>query len=293
MMIRTEIEPELKVEFPAADGRQLTGALFQPGQDRRRTVVIAPAMGAGQTYYHDFSRFLADRGFTVLTFDYRGIGASARGPARSSRATLYDWGRKDVPGVLDWLSTERPGDRLLWVGHSIGTQMLGLTPSIGKIQGLVAITAPSGYWGLWSGWTRWKYFLIWTLGFPAAVNLLGYFPARKLGQGLDLPGGVARDWSRWACNPWYVIDEAGQPVVENFASYRNPVLAYSFTDDRRATLEAVVALLDRFRDAPVDHRHVRPAHFGLEPIGHMGFFRDRGPLRDTLWAETADWLGSV
>jgi predicted alpha/beta hydrolase len=292
--VRTGIDPDLKVEIPATDGRILTGALFRPREDRRRSVIIAPAMGVGQTFYHNFARFLVDRGFTVLTFDYRGMGASARGPARSSRASLYDWGRKDVPGVLTWLAEKRQGDRMLWVGHSMGTQILGLVPSVGKIHGLVAVTAPNGYWGIWSGWSRLEYRLIWTLGFPAATGLLGFFPARKLGLGLDLPGGVARDWSCWARNPGYVVDEQSLPVRENFASFRGRLLAYSFHDDRRATREAVAALLEYFTNGGgVDHRHVRPSQFGLAPVGHVGYFRDGKRMRETLWTETADWLAEA
>jgi predicted alpha/beta hydrolase len=39
----------------------------------------------------------------------------------------------------------------------------------------------------------------------------------------------------------------------------------------------------------VDHRHVIPREVGAPAIGHFGFFRER--FRDTLWRESAGWLG--
>jgi predicted alpha/beta hydrolase len=289
----TGIAPELKVEIPTADGRYLVGSHFRPAGDLRRAVVIAPAMGVGQTFYHSFARFLANRGFTVLTFDYRGIGASARESARSSRASLYDWGSTDIAGVLSWMAERQPDDRLLYVGHSVGVQALGLTPAIRKIQGLVAITAPNGYWRLWSGRERVKLAFCWYVAFPMATGILGYFPAKRLGLGLDLPGRVARDWTRWARTPGYVVDERGRPVREHFQSFHGPVLAYSFTDDVRAVPRSITELLSYFSNAAIEHRQMEPAQLGVVSIGHMGFFRESEAIRTTLWTETSDWLAAV
>lgn len=281
------------MEIPTPDDRRLTGSLFLPKDDIRRTVIIAPAMGVGQTFYRYFARFLADHGFTALTFDYRDMGASARGSTKSSEADLYQWGRIDVASVISWITEQKPGDCLLYVGHSVGTQLLGLTPAVQNIQGLVAVTAPNGYWRLWSGKERLKVFLYWYVAFPLATGVLGYFPAKRLGLGLDLPGGVARDWTRWARTPGYVVDESGRPILEHFQSFRGSVLGYSFTDDTRAIERAVTELLGCFTRASVEHRHIDPAQFGMAAIGHMGFFRESDTLRTTLWNDTLGWLSTV
>jgi predicted alpha/beta hydrolase len=288
-----EIDPELRVEIPTTDGRRLVGSLFLPRDDLHRAVIVAPAMGVGQTFYCYFARYLANRGFTALTFDYRGIGASARGPAKSSQADLYKWGRSDISSVISWMIEQRPADRLLYVGHSVGTQLLGLTPMIQKIRGLVAVTAPNGYWRLWSGRERLRVFLYWHFVFPVATRFLGYFPAKRLRLGLDLPGGVARDWARWARTPGYVVDEQGRPILEHFQSLRGPVLAYSFADDARATARSVTELLGCFSGASVEHRQINPADLGVASVGHVGYFRESETIRKTLWTDTANWLSSV
>lgn len=286
----SERADEQAVEIPATDGYRLGGTLFSPGRGLGRVVAIAPAMGAGQTFYQPFARFLASRGFAALTFDYRGIGASAREPARASGATLYEWGRHDIAGVLAWISKRRPEDRLLYVGHSVGIQLLGVTTAIQQIQALVAVASPAGYWRLWPLAERIKLLLYWYAVFPVALRLLGYFPAKLLGLGLDLPGGVARDWARWARTPGYVVDERGQPLREHFLAFRGPILAYSFADDSRAPANTVAELLSYFANASVEHRHIRPAELGVATIGHVGFFRESETLRTTLWTETAAWL---
>ena len=68
------------VELTARDGYRLGATLFQPAAANGRAVLVMAATGVPQTYYGKFSAFLAARCFTVLTFDYRGIGESLHGP---------------------------------------------------------------------------------------------------------------------------------------------------------------------------------------------------------------------
>ena len=53
-------------------------------------VVVAPAMGVLQSYYQQFASWLAEQGYGVTTFDYRGHGLSLQGPLRAARADLLD-----------------------------------------------------------------------------------------------------------------------------------------------------------------------------------------------------------
>src|SRR5438477_6895561 len=119
------------VAFDAEDGFRLAGTLFAPagraaGAARGQAVVVNSAMGVPRRYYAPFARFLAASGFHVLTYDYRGIGESRRGPVGEVRARLSDWGEKDFVAALDWASREVGGTRALVVGHSVGGQIVGL-----------------------------------------------------------------------------------------------------------------------------------------------------------------------
>jgi predicted alpha/beta hydrolase len=56
-------------------------------------VVVAGAMGVQQSYYQAFARWLAEQGYGVTTFDYRGHGLSLQVPLRDARADLLDWAK--------------------------------------------------------------------------------------------------------------------------------------------------------------------------------------------------------
>ncbi len=50
------------------------------------SVIINPATGVAARYYHYYARFLAEHGFDVLTYDYRGIGLSRPERLRAAAA---------------------------------------------------------------------------------------------------------------------------------------------------------------------------------------------------------------
>ena len=65
--------------------------------------------------------------------------------------------------------------------------------------------AGTAYWKAYRGLQRALFASLFFAGFPALVALAGYLPMSKLGQGDDVPGGVAREWARWARDPRYVF----------------------------------------------------------------------------------------
>jgi predicted alpha/beta hydrolase len=150
------------------------------------------------------------------------------------------------------------------------------------------VGAQSGYWGHWSGFPRLGLFALWHLGIPAVSHLLGYFPSRLLRMGEDLPAGVALEWARWGRRRDYVAGAENGRWRAGFDALRAPLRAYSFSDDHFAPRAAVQGLLSFFRNAAVEHRHLRPADVGAPRVGHWGFFREG--FKETLWRESAGWL---
>lgn len=282
------------VELPATDGYPLAGTHFAPegaaapGSPPAPVVVLTAAIGAPQTVYHAYARYLAERGAHALTFDYRGIGDSRRGPLRELETDLAAWGERDVAGAIAWAERTFPGAPLLYAGHSAGGQLLGLAANADAVRRVLTVAAPSGYWKLWHGWRRLWIASMWFVLFPLVTRIVGYLPGRGLGLGADLPRGVALQWARWGRNRHYISDAEGRPRSEGHRRVTAPIRAYSFADDPYAPEEAVAELLGYYAAAPREHRHLRPADLGLERIGHLGFYRER--MRDLLWRETADWL---
>ncbi len=270
----------MEVTLTAADGYRLGATVY--GKGGKAALVLA-ATGVPQSYYAKFAAYLASRGFTVLTFDYRGIGRSLACDIRELPARMRDWALLDAAAAFNFFSSG-----VCIVGHSFGGQALGLLPEPGRIAGALMVGAQSGYWRNWPARSRaWMWPTIHFV-LPGLSRLLGYFPGSRLGFGEDLPKGVAIEWASWCRNPRYLVGALG--VEEAYARVRAPLRAYAISDDPLGPLSAVEALAALYPNARWETRRVAPRELGVERIGHFGFFRER--FRDSLWRETADWLES-
>lgn len=275
---------------PARDGFELAATLYTPSPtaDQGRTVLIAPATGVKRAYYDAYARHLASAGFAALTFDYRGVGGSLPVTLRNFRAQMHEWGEQDIAGAIDWLHQRLPSHRLLAVGHSVGGQLIGIAESNRLLQGLVTVASQSGYWRLWPSPSRYVMWLLWHAVMPALARALSFFPSAALRFGEDLPAGVALEWAAWCRDPQYLAGSLRRPSVAHFQSFRAPILAYGFGDDPLAPRAAVDWLVDQYRSAPRQRRHLAPRELG-RTVGHFGFFRPQS--KDDLWAESVRWLG--
>ena len=72
---------------------------------------------------------------------------------------------------------------------------------------------------------------------PGVSRVMGYLPARWLGQGEDLPAGVAREWASWCRHPGYIVGALG--AEEAYARFTAPIRAYAIGDDAYAPPAAV------------------------------------------------------
>jgi predicted alpha/beta hydrolase len=273
------------VEFPARDGYRLAGTLYRPQTPNRRAVLFQAAAGVKQEFYGKFADYLATRGFAALTFDYRGIGRSRPPKLRGFEARMRDWAEKDIGGALDYLGRATHGARLIGIGHSFGGQAFGLVPGNEQYVAAMTVGSQSGYWKHWHGARRVGMWLVTHVVLPGVSRVAGYLPARYLGQGEDLPSGVAREWASWCRHPGYIVGALG--VEEAYARFTAPIRAYAIGDDAYAPPAAVEAFLGFYPNAPRKQVDVDAAHHG-GPIGHFGFFRER--FRKSLWQDAADWM---
>ena len=268
----------MALTLTATDGYALGAELFGSGG---KPVLVMPATGVPQFYYAKFAAYLAERGFQVLTFDYRGIGRSRNGDLRKMNARMRDWALLDAAAAFRHFSSE-----VLIVGHSFGGQALGLLPEAERIRGALVVGSQSGYWGNWPPLGRLWLWPSTHFGLDAMTKLFGYFPASRLGFGEDLPPGVATEWASWCRHPRYLVGALG--VEDAYARLRAPLRAYAISDDAFAPLPAVEALATLYPNSRWETRRVSPRDVGVKTIGHFGFFRER--FRDSLWREAAEWL---
>jgi len=274
--------------IPSRDNFQLAGTVYE-SEHNNKVVIINTGTGILRRYYDAFSQYLCENGFTVVTYDYRGIGDSRPQSLRGFAVTMQEWGQKDIASVIDWSQQKFQPTKLFIVGHSAGGQLVGFAANNHRIDAMVFVGAQNGYWGHWPLPQRWAYAGLWHL-MPVLANIWGYLPSKYLGLGEDLPCGVACEWAKWCRHPEYLFGYRHAFEISNYAKVTVPILAYSFADDSYAPKPAVDALLQKYSQARVVRRHITPAAVNAKTIGHFGFFRKT--LRDTLWRETVTWLQS-
>lgn len=237
------------------------------------TVLIAPAMGVRQDFYRPFAEWLASQGQAVLSFDYRGMGASRPAKLRDLKVDVLDWAREDAAAALQALRSRYPQLPLTWIGHSLGGQIAALVPGIGDVSQIVTIAAGSGYWRDNAPQLKRIVWLLWYGLVPVVTPLFGYFPGRRLGMVGDLPRGVIRQWRAWCLNPAYLLGVEDESVRAAFGALRRPVTTLSFTDDEFMSERNIDALHAFMANAPVRRLRLAPEAVNLSRIGHFGFFR--------------------
>ncbi len=279
-----------QTEFECADGVVLRGHWWgTEGATRNPVVIINPATGVKAAYYHRYAAFLAEHGFAVLTYDYRGIGLSRpAGRLRGSGFTWRQWGEQDFEAALAHALAQGGGDPLV-VGHSIGGFLPGYAPSAARISRLLTVGAQYAYWPDYRRKDRLSLFLKWHVAMPAITLALGFFPGRGLGWLEDLPAGVALEWSfRGSRMEARMKQPLRTTILDRFAAVQAPMLALSVSDDPFATHSAVNRALSYYTSAERLKVMLEPADLGVARVGHFDLFHARHG--SSFWIDSLLWL---
>jgi predicted alpha/beta hydrolase len=278
----------------AADGYSLAVHRLHTSQSPRGVIVIAGAIGVPQRFYHRFAEFACARGHDVITFDYRGIAASAPPTLRGFRMDFRDWGRLDLAAVIDVASRHAAsrGVPVYIVGHSFGGHALGMLPNHDRVRACLTYGTGAG----WHGWMpvgeRLKVMALWNVVGPMLTSWKSYLPWSMLGMGEDLPLDVYRQWRQWCQYPRFFFDdpEIGAEMRTMFARVRTPILAMSALDDAWSPPRSRDAFLAGYANATLRTQDLDARQLGTGALGHMGYFRSRAAA---LWPAALDWLESV
>ena len=277
-----------ELNLTAGDGYPLRATLYHAPQPQAR-LLIGGATGVPQGFYRRFAEYAAQRGFTTLSVDYRGIGQSKQGSLRGLQMQYMDWAWHDLAAALDHL--HQPDLPTYMVGHSFGGHAFGLLPEHERVAGFFTFGTGAG----WHGWMprleRLRVQLMWNLIGPLIVRSKGYLAWSKLGMGEDLPLGVYQQWKRWCRFPRYFFDDPEQAgMAERFASVRTPIIAANTLDDLWAPPASRDAFMAHYCNAPYQPRTIDSHAEGLGAVGHMGYFRSSS---QPLWNEALNWFSSL
>ena len=275
----------------AADGQHLAACEYRAAESPRGAALIVGAMAVPQSFYADFARWLAGQGWRVVTFDYRGMGRSAPRSLKGFQADILTWAQQDCAAALAHAHGLATGGPLVWIGHSLGGQILAMTPGNEALAAAVTVASGVGYWRENAYPLRRYSWWLWHVIAPIATALCGYFPGRRLRMVGDLPKGVIRQWSRWCRHPQYAVGVEGETMRQRYRRVAAPLLSYSFTDDEYMSESNVAVLHEFYENAPREMRRLAPADLRLPRVGHFGFFRADPGAR--LWPAMQSWIDAA
>jgi predicted alpha/beta hydrolase len=264
----------------ALDGYELGASLFTPRRtvSVHRVAVLHGGAGIPAVRYRHFARYLAAAGIPVLTYDYRGMGRSRSVALRGFRASFEDWAEYDLAGAIAWLRAQFPRAEMTGIAHSIGSLLAGGAGNADEQARLVMIGAHTGYYGDYIRRYRLPMIALWHGVMPLLAVLLGYFPARRLGLGEDLPEKIALQWAGRRSPELRPAgtapdDQRVQTLLDRCATLQRPVFPISVSDDAFATAAGTRRLLSYYpRLSPQQHIEFTPVEAGVQRLGHFGFF---------------------
>ncbi len=278
---RTNRNMPLIKNVQTSDGRKLSATFYDSKLDVKGAVLIVPAMGTQQKYYADFATWLASQGYVCATFDYFGMGASQRGDLADLDISITDWAQYDCSAMIDAIKEEAPDQTLYWLGHSLGGQILGITPNHTDVNQIITIAAGSGYWLENAPALKWRAWWLWFFVVPVALKIYGYFPGKRLRKVGDLPGGVMRQWRKWCLNKHYLFGVENKEVKEKYEAIETSITSISFTDDELMSKKNIESLHGFYSSSNKKMIRITPKSIGVERIGHFGFFKPR--FKESLW----------
>ncbi len=273
-----------KIPLPATDGYLLGGYRIWPKTEAKGVVQLNSATGVKKEFYLKFAQYLAENGYFVYLYDYRGIGESRPATLKNFDAHMHDWGIKDQAGVFSFIVKHHYELPKYLVGHSVGGQFLGFYSEKEQIRQAVLICSSSGYWGNMQA--PYKYFtlFVWHIMWPLLRSLFGYAKVNWLKLGEDLPKGVMQQWRNWCLNPEYNADFLmAQTAKTAMDQVRFPIAYFGMTDDPISTSANIDWMMSKYPIAPSTKRMISPAEARQKKIGHLDFFRQK--TGGTLWPD--------
>src|SRR5258705_6539967 len=266
------------------DGKKISTRVYMPAEEPRRVIVISPSAAITQEFYSEIAYFFRENNFAVISFDFRGTGESAPAALKGFEASLENWALQDIDAVLRYTKNLFPKHELIFIGHGIGGEIIGLATASQFINRIILVNCALSC----SRLRHWKE-RIWVEVLKNFIKLpswlFGYFPGKGLKILNNLPKGVMDEWIHWCNNGNGLFDEFSD---HNYRRLQVPLLAFSFSDDWRSQENGMQALLEHFSLACITWHHINPKQLDKQRIGHSGFFKPR--FKKDLWPLVLDWI---
>ncbi len=259
----------------------LTAHIFRPEKSNQKILLINSATGVKQQIYFSFAQYFADQGFTVLTYDYRGIGLSKPKNMKGFKASMRIWGSKDYKALTDYIKIHFNEYQKYCVGHSVGALILGMNKDSEIFDEFFFVGTQNAFVGNLKFRTKIEAYLGFGIAQPLTTALLGYFPGNWFGLGESLPKNCAYDWRTLILNK-----KSTNSLLEKIDDYSKNLTQKVFViraeDDVWLTEKGVKSLLnDTYPNLKPTYRLIKTSESEKGEIGHVNFFRS---YNKKLWS---------
>ena len=202
------------IRFRTEDSEDLWGSVFGVGEI---AVILTHMRGRDQTSWFPFARFVAESGYKVLTFDFRGYGKST-----GTKDTRMD---RDLEAAIAYMRA-KGAKQVVLIGASMGGTAVIELASGSQVQGVAALSPPAEF-GRINALTAVESMVIPLLLIVAENDSQYYSDARKIESA--------------AAATQFLLVEGQQHGTNMIAEHRNEIFANllafldRWTDDRLLT----------------------------------------------------------
>lgn len=270
-----------KLILSTEDQVSLTAHIFKPEKSNQKILLINSATGVKQQIYFSFAQYFTDKGFTVLTYDYRGIGLSKPKNMKGFKASMRIWGSKDYKVLTDYIKIHFNEYQKYCLGHSVGALILGMNKDSEIFDEFFFVGTQNAFVGNLKFRTKVEAYLGFGIAQPLTTALLGYFPGNWFGLGESLPKNCAYDWRTLILNK-----KSTNSLLEKIDDYSKNLTQKVFViraeDDVWLTEKGVKSLLnDTYPNLKPTYRLIKTSESEKGEIGHVNFFRS---YNKKLWS---------
>lgn len=269
-----------KLHLQTEDEIQIVAHLFEPEKSNHKIVLINSATGVKQQIYFSFAQFFASKGFTVITYDYRGIGLSKPEKMRNFKASMRVWGSEDYKTLTQFIIYNFPNYQKFCLGHSVGALILGMNKDSEIFDEFFFVGTQNAFIGNLKWRTKIEAFFGFGFAQPLFTELFGYFPAHWFGLGESLPKNCAYDWRTLILNK-KSTNKLLLKTDDFSKDLKQKVFVIQAEDDAWLTEKGVKSLLnDTFPNLKPTYRLIKTSESEKGEIGHINFFRS---YNKNLW----------
>ncbi len=264
-----------------SDHIPLSVKIFEPKISNGKLLLINSATGVKQQIYFSFAKYLIENGFTVITYDYRGIGESKPQIMKGFNASMRIWGTEDFKTITNFINENYSTPRKFCLGHSVGALILGMNDYSKNFEKFIFVGTQDAYIGNLTFSVAATALLGFGIALPVMTHFFGYFPAHRFGLGESLPKGVAFDWQTLILNKKSTSRLYKKIGSNSIKELTQNVFIIHAEDDTWVTEKGMRNLLKNvYPNLKTTYREIKICESEKGEIGHVNFFRS---FNKNLW----------